>query len=274
MAKTSRLTLKKLKEDEVRSYWFGLLEWANKNRTTLLYGAAAFLALILIVQIFRSRAASQAAAANRLISLAQLEIQYALSAKKDDVREKLFASADEKLQTITDVYRRSKLVPYATFLHGNIAYFRSNYDEAVQFYTDYLGLVKNPIEKADGYIALGYTYENKFFWTDQKPEDRVWLEQALSNYQKAEDLTSGTMEYYTAMLGRARLYDLQEGREAEAKKLYERIERERKLERPAHTERAKENPHRWMLDQIEDMKSLFTLAETARLRRERLEASD
>jgi tetratricopeptide (TPR) repeat protein len=274
MGKTIRITRKTLKEDEVRSYWFDLIKWAQQQRKPLTVGAIAVFAAFVIVQVYRHRVAAQAEAVGRLVSTAQMEIQYALMTKDDQAREKRFISADEKLQAVTDVYRRSKLVPYAIYLRGNIAFFRNNYDEAAQFYKDYLSAVTDPIEKADGHIALGYAYENKFFWTPQKAEDRLWLEQALQNYLDAENLTSGTMEHYIAMLGRARLYDLQEDRAAQAKELYERIERERKIEWPEPSAGAKQNPHRWLLNQTEEMKRLFTLAETARLRRERLEASE
>jgi len=273
MAKTPRMTLKTLKKDEVRSYWFDLMKWLQENRKPLLIGVVACLALFAIVQVYRRRVASRASAINLLLTGAQAELQRALVTKEDQRREKLFGAADEKLQVITDIYRRSKLVPYATYLRGNIAFFRNKYDEAANFYEQYLSDVSDPVEKANGHIALGYTYENKFFWTPQRPEDRMWLERALQNYLDAQNLTtSGTMQYYIALLGRARLYDLQEDRQDQAKELYERIERERKLEAPKLSSDRKQGPHAWVLDQINEMNHLFTLAETARLRRERLEA--
>jgi len=276
MAKTPRITFKTLKEDEVRSYWLDLINRVRENRKALLIGVVSLLALLVIVQIFRHRAAARANTATILLSQARTEIEAALLRPPDrmdeQTRERLFGSADEKLQLLSDFYRRSNLAPYALYLRGNIAFFRNNYDEAANFYTEYLDKVSDPTEKADGYIALGYTYENKFFWTAQKDEDRVWLDRALQNYLEAENLTSGTLQHYQAMLGRARLYDLQEDRAAQAKELYERIERERKLEPPKLWADAKQSPQTWLLNQAEQMKYLFTLAETARLRRERLEA--
>ena len=273
MGKTIRISRKSLKEDEVKSFWLDLVKKAQQRRKEIMYGALAVLALLVVVQIYRHRVASQAAAADQLVSQAQVEIQYALMTKDDAAREKRFTSADEKLQAITDVYRKGTLLPYATYLRGNIAFFRNNYDEAAQFFKDYLSLVTDPVQKADAYIALGYTYENKFFWTQRTGEDRVLLEQAVQSYLDAESLTSGTMERYLAMLGRARLYDLQEDRAAQARELYEQIERERKLQPPERTAETKQTPHAWLLNQMEDMKRLFSLSETARLRRERLEGS-
>ena len=274
MGKKIRITRKQLKEDEVRSYWFQLLAWAYQNRKPLLISAAALVIVLLFAGTYRQRAAAKAASANLLISRAQMEIQYALLAKEEKTRDRLFSLAEENLETIRELYRRSNLAPYATFLLGNIAFFRNDYDEAETFYQEYLRAARGSLEKADGYIALGYTYENKFFWRGQEAEDRVWLERALESYREAENLTSGTMQYYLAMLGRARLLDLQENRVDEAKELYQYIARARQLEPPKLSAEVARSPNVWLFYQIEQMRRLLTLAQTARLRLEQLEAGD
>lgn len=274
MGKKIRITRKRLKEDEIRSYWLQLLTWAQQNRKPLLIGTATVVIVFLFSLAYRQRTATQVASANLLISRAQTEIQYALFAEEEQAREKLFGAAEEKLEIARELYRRSGLVPYATFLLGNIAFFRNDYDEAERLYQEFLDAADGPLEKADGYIALGYTYENKFFLEGKESDDRVWLDRALDSYTRAENLTSGTMQHYLAMFGRARLYDLQEDRIDEAKELYRRLASERQLAPPKRSADVARSPNVVLLDEMERMRRLFTLAQTARLRLDQLEASD
>jgi len=274
MAKKIRITRKTLKQDEVRSYGLTIYEWLRKNQKQVLIGAVVVAVVFLFALAYRSRAASRRASANIMFTTAEQQIRLALIAKDEQLREKLFNAAEEKLQTILDTYGRSKLATEALYLLGDIAFFRNKYDEAERFYKEYIEATEKPEDKADGYIALGYTYENKFFWTPQGPNDNVWLERAIESYRKAEALTSGTLQTYLAMLGRARLYALQENKIDKAKELYERIAKERKIGEPKQFETTTRAPYAWVLNQMERMRRLFTLAETARLRLDRLKAGD
>lgn len=274
MAKKIRITRKTLKEDEVRSLWFRALAWANENRKPLLMATAAVVVAILFVVGWRQRATARAASANIILSRARNEVEIALFAQSEDERQARFESAKEKLQMVLDAYGRTKLAPYAVYLLGNIAFFQNNYDDAERYFQEYIELVDDPVEKADGYIALGYTYENKFFWTPQEAEDRVWLERAEKSYLQAEDLTSGTMQHYMAMHCRARLYDLEMDQQEKAKELYARVAEERKIEPREPPGAPNRTPQEMMLRQLMQAKHLFTLAETARLRLEQLEASE
>jgi len=273
MGKKIRITRKSLKQDEVRSYGVELWTWARQNEKSILIATAVVAALLLFVQAYSCRKAGREARVDLLITSALSNVQQGLFVKDDANREKLFGAAEDSLQMIVSDYRRSRTAPYADYLLGNIAFFRNNYDDAEKYYQEYLARARTPTEKAEGHIALGYTYENKFFWTRQRPEDRVWLEKALDRYVEAESLTSGTMEHYIAMLGRARLYDLQLDRREQAKELYEQIARERQLPAVQHSSEVKRSRYEWVVSEMERMRRLFSISETARLRAERLEAA-
>jgi len=272
MGKKIRITRKTLREDEIRSGWFEFLAWLQRHSRQVLLGSGIVLVALFSLQVRSCAKANQLARANMAISRAELYLRSALVAQNEQVRDRRLADAQSDLELVAP--RGGKLGAYANYLLGNIALFRNQYDEAEGYYNAYLGAATGPTEKADGYIALGYTYENKFFWTNQRPEDRVWLDHAMESYQKAEDLTSGTLEHYMAMLGRARLDELQPGHEAEAQELYDRTERERQLGPIKHSTAFLRSPYEPILADSERIGRLFTLAETARLRRERLEAGE
>lgn len=275
MAKKIRMTRKKLREDEVRSYWFQLLEWLQENSKTLIIGVGIAAVIVILGVFIKQRRGGREVAVNRLITSSYIDIQRALAAENNQEREGYFAQGEEKLRQILDLYGRSKMAPQASFLLGNIAFFRGEYRIAEEYYKDYIDSVKDNLDKADGYIALGYTYENRFFWTTrQEAADRVWLQNALDSYLEAENLTTGTAQRYLAMLGRARLYDLQENQIERAKELYRQIAEERKLDEVTLSDQAKRGRYRFVLEQIERLKRLFTLAETASLRLDQLEAGD
>jgi tetratricopeptide (TPR) repeat protein len=272
MGKKIRITRKTLKQDEVRSYGVELWTWARENEKSLLIGVAVVMAVFLFVQAYSCRKAGREARVDMLITSAMMNIQGGLVVAKDDAnRERLFGAAEDNLQMVVSDYRRSRLAPYADYLLGNIAFLRNNYDDAEKYYQQYLTGARTPTEKAEGYIALGYTYENKFFWTQPKA-DRKLLDDALDSYIEAESLTSGTMEHYIAMLGRARLYDLQLDRQEQAKEVYEQIARERQIPQTVHSPEVKRSRYEWVVNEMERMRRLFLLSETARLRAERLEA--
>jgi len=276
MGKKIRITRKSLKKDEVRSYWLQVLTWVQANRKSLLISAAAVVVLLLFTSAFRQRTTRQVTDANLLIARAQMEVQYAFLVEDDRAREKVLNAAEEKLEMVRQRYRRSGLVPYATFLLGNIAFSQNDYDEAEERYMEFLDDAHGSLEKADGYIALGYTYENRFFWGGRESVDRVWLERALESYREAEQLTTGTntTQRYLAMMGRARLLDLEMERPDEAKRLYEQIARERRLDPPKYSAEVARGRNAWLFEYLERMRRLFTLAQTAQLRLDQMEASD
>jgi len=269
VAKKIRITRKALKEDEVRSFWLDSVSWLRANRKSLLIGTAAAAVVLLIVHIYRLHAASVRAEASEEIWQAQIQIQSALATTDDSQRDKYLMGAEDILQRIAS-RAPGKTAAYATYLLGNIAFFRNNYDDAEAYFGEYLEKARDRLEQADGHIALGYTYENKFFWTPQKKEDQIWLDRALDSYRTAENLTSGTAQRYLAMLSRARLYELR-GEDERAKELYQRIERERQLEPITLSPDAMRNPLAADVFEAESNTRMFTFARTAQARRERLE---
>ncbi len=272
MGKKIRITRKTLKEDEIRTTWMGIEAWIERHARTLLTVLAAVVVAFVLFRAYSCSQANKLAQASLAISNAQRNIQFGLFSANEQAREQRLAAAEAELQVLEE--RGGKLAPYAKFLLGNVAFFRNNFDAAADYYQQYLNMVKDPVKKADAFIALGYSYENKFFWTGQTEKDREWLDRAIECFQSAENLTSGTMQQYMAMLGRARLLDLMGTRDAEARALYERIERERKLAPETRPPSARRSQAEWAIDETERAIHLFTLAETARLRRERLAAQE
>ncbi|MBM3334003.1 hypothetical protein FJY63_05015 [Candidatus Sumerlaeota bacterium] len=270
MARKIRITRKTLREDEVRSFWLDSVGWLRANRKPLLIGAASVAVVLFLAHIYRVRVASARADASEEVWQAEIQIQYGLVARTDSEREKYLATAEDVLQRIAS-RAPNKIASYATYLLGNVAFFRNNYDDAEAFYKEYIEKARGRSDKADGYIALGYTYENKFFWTAQTKDDHVWLNRALESYRRAESLTSGTAQCYLAMLCCARLYELR-GNDKQAKELYERIERERQLEPILISPDVIRNPLAADIVEIENRSRMFTFARTAQARRERMEA--
>jgi tetratricopeptide (TPR) repeat protein len=272
MGKRIHISRKDLKKDEVRSFWHHAQAWIVTNRNSLLlaFGLAAL--MFVGVAWYRQHSAGNVAEANDLLTQAQGRIYQALGGQSENPQAaiKAFSSAADQLETIRTRYESSGLAPQATYLLGNIAFFQHDYDRAINRFKEYIDEAKTPDDKADGYIALGYSYENKMFLDEKADKDKL-LNQALDSYAQAEHLTSGTMQAYQAMLGRARIYDVQEGKTEEARKLYARIAAERKLQQ----DRPKTRPRsiqEMIINNSEEARRAYTLGETAKVRLDRLEA--
>jgi len=274
MPKKIRISRKTLKQDEVRSWWIDTVNWGRQNQKLLLITITALAVVVLAGGMYRSNTASHLASANILLSNAHSEIQSALYTTNDEAaRARMFESAERSLETIRTVHRRTGLTPQATYLLGNIYFLQNNYDRAISLFEEYLRQVKDPEDQAAGYVALGYCYENRFFW-NQNPEapqqGPTDLDQAETHYRKAEQLAAGKMQAYMAMLGRARLYDLQPQKIEQAKALYAQIAKERRIEGPKLSEEAVTVPEA-VVNEAKRTQHLFTFGETAQLRLERLE---
>lgn len=262
-----------MKHDEVASFWAEQYEWIRTNQKMLLYAVIAIAIAFLFYRTMVGNARTRRERANILLSDAQIQLQNGLLIRDEEARTKCFSDAENYLRTILETRGKSKIAKEALYLLGNVAFYQNNFEDAEQRFRDYLDQADTPKEKAQGLIALGYTYENRFFW-DQDLTNRGLLEQAEESYKQAEDLTSGTMECYMAMLGRARIYDLQPGKAEQAKELYRKIVAERKLDPSKRSMENASNFYESMLARMEAEMDVWTLAETAQIRLERLEAEN
>ena len=89
MGKKIRITRKRLKEDEVASFWVDTYYWARDNQKAIVIGAIALLALFVLFSAMGRRRESRRSQASRLIGEAQRAIQDGLFAQDEEIRQEL-----------------------------------------------------------------------------------------------------------------------------------------------------------------------------------------
>jgi len=196
-----------------------------------------------------------------------------LFAENPEQRLNNLNSCIENCKRILADYGSSPIADSALFLQGSAAFFNAKsaqeYDEPVRIFNQYITRVKTNDRKAAGYVSLGYSYENKYFLTD----DKELLNQAIQAYEKAIDLGVGHAPGSEAKLCKARLMELQY-KDDQAMILYESVKNNRTskplVSLPQEVQYGDPQMN-FMQIQLKTMQDLFSYSQDAQFAIERLE---
>ena len=190
--------------------------------------------------------------------------------RREDFLKECIKSCEEILRD----YPGARVAEQALFFEGNAYYLLNDFDQAITLFQQYVETTKDDFEIARGYIALGYCFENKFFYDRN---DASIIQQALRSYEQAIDKAGDSYLAYEGMLCKARLLELQ-GKKDEALALYDKVKQAREFvlkdfqERVASLE-AREGEmgfEHQIIKQVNEALQIFTFYKSAQLDGQRL----
>ena len=275
-----KITKKDLKQDELRNLGHRIYNWFLENQKTIIIVLVAVLAILVIGKLYSLQRRNIRREANVIFSEAVDYFQMGINDTENSAEH--FDACINNCRRIREDYGSSPLAPNALHMEATAAFFKANtaedYDKAVSLYNQYIDRVSSDYEKAVGYVGLGYSYENKYFMTDNMDI----LPQAVDAYEKAIQLGGDRAIAAEGRIGKARLLELQR-KDEEALLLYESVKERRKDIQPRFAEAEDEdeeerqfsNPQLGFMNrQLQNMKELFTYSQTADFAIERLKGME
>lgn len=267
-----KISKKELREDEVKNWGFHAFEWIKENSTPLIIAISICVIALVGIKLYQYRTTNINNQANFLYK-AVLDSYYRgivmTDAEKKADREKLFDETVTKADSLISTFPGHPLAQASKIIKGTVLYYKNNFDEAATVFQAALSSAKSAREKAEALLGLGYTYENKHFYTKDVPA----LQKAEESYSQAIDTGKGTEIAYEAMLCKARILE-QKLKTDDAIKLYEQVIAECKQEPAKEDSRFKVGTWQHSLQQrFSSFSSVFSFAKDAEFALDRLKGS-
>jgi len=268
-----KISRKNLKEDGLRTFGTEAYDHIRTNQKKILIVLAALCVVLLGWKIYKIQKQSVLREANLLFSQAVNSFQNALYSESSEDQNNNLNMCMENAKRIASDYGSSPIANEAFYLQASAQFFKAtspeDYDQAIRLFNEYIERVRSDNEKALGYISLGYSYENKYFLTD----DLQILPLAIKAYESGIDYGKDAASGAEAKLCKARLLELQY-KDDQAKILYESVKEQRKakpLVSQAKEVDFKDPQLNFMYTQLNTMKNLFTFSQNAQFGLERIE---
>lgn len=273
-----KITKRDLKEDEVKTFGMKVIAYVKENYTILIIALGIVVVGLIGFKLYQYRQQIILRESNKLFTYAINLYETGLMRENDPKRrEDYLRESIRYCEQLVRDFPGARLVPVALYLEGNAYYMLNDFDQAITIFQRYVETVKDDVEKAKGYVALGYSFENKFFY---QRTDQSILQQAMRSYERAIETGKDSYVAYEAMLCKARLLELM-GKNDEAAALYEKVMNDRKFvidelkqQMAMHDKTGKRQKELTMEQQIlqgiNDALSIFTFYKTAELNLTRL----
>ncbi len=279
MAK-GKITRKQLKEDEVRTFGMKLYSFIRENTRLCLIVLAALVVVYISVKAYNYRQDVALRKSNQLLTWTINIFENGLMETDQTKREAVLNQAISYAEQLVDDFPTSKAARQAQYLQGNAYYFMNDFDRAISSFQHYIQTAQTNEDRAKGYVALGYSFEDRFFYNEQ---DQSILRQAEKAYDQAIEFGKETYIEYQALLCKARLLELRY-KNAEAMEIYEKIIADReqlelKMAKTSSvqgsgtdepTKRPQRSQAEMLSQQIKMLMDLFSFAKTAELNLDRL----
>ncbi len=273
-----KITKKELKEDEVKTFLVRASTYLKENYTIVIIAIAVIVVAFIGFNLYRYRQNLVLEESNKLFTFAiNLYERGLMTEEEAQRREEYLREAIRNCEQILRDYPNADIAPIALYLQGNAYYLLNDFDQSITIFQQYIETTPNNIEKAKGYAALGYAFENKFFY---ERTDQSILDQAMRAYERAIDLGGDSYIAYEAMLSKARLLELMDQKE-KAVEIYEKVMADRKHVVEDFQKRVANLKEKGMdktleeeiVYQINNALQLFTFYKSAELELVRLEGS-
>ncbi|MCD6386282.1 tetratricopeptide repeat protein [Candidatus Sumerlaeota bacterium] len=268
-----KITKRDLKEDEVKTFGVKLLTYAKENYTILIIALGIVVVGLIGFKLYQYRQQIVLRESNRLFTFAINLYEQGLMRESDPKRrEDYLRESIRYCEQLLRDFPNARLAPIALYLEGNAYYMLNDFDQAITIFQRYVESTTDELEKAKGYVALGYSFENKFFY---QRTDQSILRQAMRSYERAIEMGKDSYIAYEAMLCKARLLELM-GKNDDAIALYEKVMNDRKFvidelkQQMAMQDKTKRGQKELTMEQqilkgINDALSIFTFYKTAEL---------
>lgn len=280
MAK-GKITRKQLKEDEFRTFGMKLYSFVRENSRLCLIILAALVVVFIAREMYKYRQNRVLRESNDLLTWVINTFESGLTQTDQTKREAALKQTISSAEQLLEYYPKSKAARQARYFQGNAYYFMDDFDRAISSFQDYIQTAQTDEDRAKGYVALGYTFEDKFFNNEQ---DQSILLQAEKAYEQAIEFGKGTYIEYQALLCKARLLELRYKNE-EAMEIYKKIIADREKlklkiakassDQNSGTAGSKKQQQRsqaqMLSQQIKMLMNLFSFANTAELNLDRLQ---
>lgn len=221
-----KITKQDLKQDEVKTFGMHLVQYVRENYTLIIIVLALVLVGFIGLRLYKYRQSIVLSESNKLFTIALNLYEQGLMVEEDKQRREDFLN--ESIKTAEQVlrdYPNAKIARHATYLEGNAYFDLDDFDQAITMFQQYTETATDDLDAARGHIALGYCFENKFFF---ERTDTSIIQQAARSYEEALNLGKESYLAYEAMFCKARLLELQ-NRKDEAIVLYEKIMNDREF---------------------------------------------
>jgi len=268
-----KISRKDLKEDGLRTFGTDAYSLIKTNQKKILIVLSILCVVLLGWKIYTIQRQSVLREANLLFTQAVNSFQNALYSESAEDRNNNLNLCIESSKRIISDYGSSPIANDAFYLQASAQFFKVNtaqdYDEVIRMFSDYIERVRTDGEKTLGYISLGYSYENKYFLTD----DLKILPLAIKSYESAIDYGKDTAAGAEAKLCKARLLELQ-FKDDQAKILYESVKEQRKtkpLVSQAKKVDFKDPQLNFLYTQLNIMNNILTFSHNAQSALERIE---
>lgn len=272
-----KINKKALKKDEVRTFGLNAWDYFEEHQKTILIIAGAIVVLFIIWKIYNVQKQNVMREANLLFSQAANSFQTGLNSEQKEQKEQEFQKCLDSCNRILSDYRSSPLAANALYVKGSALFFKANaspdgakeLDEPISIFNEFINSVSSNEEKAVGYVALGYAYENKNFLS----EDKQLLNAAVSAYEKAIELGKDKAAGAEAMLCKARLMELQY-KDDEAAALLEKVKTDRKhpVVFGGKDEAYSKDPQmNFIFQQLKNMENYYSYSQMAQFSLDRLQ---
>lgn len=122
-----RLTKRQIKEDKFVTFYINATNYLQENRRYIMYGAFAFVALVVMFLIYSGKQSEKEQ--NAVIILTEARAEFGKANYKD---------AADKLQILVDTYGGTKSSTIGLFYLANSRYHLQEYEEAERLFREYL----------------------------------------------------------------------------------------------------------------------------------------
>lgn len=256
--------------EKIEESMFWLRQHAAKILSVILVATIAWIVWLVIQQ----RNEARLVAANDSYTAALDTYQKAMAAGNWATAERT-AKMREAVQQADEVARTwpdTVVARNALLLKGNAYFFAgdalgtaTNTNEAIKAFEEYLKVATGDEERAAGYLALGYAYENRVFLTN----DPSGIQPAVDAFSEVRKIGSARIGflYYEATLALARI-NVFAGREEEAKTLLMEVYNARYTAPPDPT--LLEGQNEQILAFVRGQAQAFTVGNNARTQLQKL----
>ena len=227
MAK-GHITRKELRKDAVQDAGRSLLAYLGAHSNQILAGALAVVVLVLGVRVGFAIAKGRRENAARMLVRARQQVITAEVTTDPAQRAELLDSAIRRCDELRSKYPSLDAGIEAFYVKGDSYFQRREFDQAISLYQNYVAQARGANDKAKGYVAIAFAYENRYFLA---PTNKDLLNQAMDYYERAQKQatsSNGKRSYlaYQALMELARLYRLK-GETNKAVDTYKTIVKER-----------------------------------------------
>lgn len=212
----------------------GLGEWYADHATAINWILAVVLVAVVAWRGYDWYRQTQIQSANAAFGTVQQKYQTAMAEGELEKRRAALSEVVPQLETVSRDHAGTPLGDDAQLMIGNALFYLASgkggqeatedFKRAQQAYEKYVSTANSSRDRAAGQLALGNTLENLLFLT----KDLNYAKEALEAYKQAESLAPETYIAAESRIAQARIHQAQ-GRQDEARKLYETVAEERKL---------------------------------------------